>query len=248
MKVDQKATPEERVAARAKIAKYYGFDPQQDVKEIDQNSWSHLPVPPANTINLSVPLKEIQNYRVFIVVVRLLEHALNRSYSLELFYNHDGKPQIIGKVTVFARPDHSPCKACAKRRARGSVIRGIIPIPSSIIDEILRESGTSRDQATLDTTAADVTQNLSGELLDTSGKVFATAQGGDGAPTIPDHETASSRVVPVEVTLYTSAVAERTDGTDKPVHLYDWTPHNDVFPVSFIYWPWCGRCSVLIWM
>ena len=232
VKVDQNATDAERIAARARISKYYGFDPQTAATKVDSEAWAHLPVTPAKDAGLPETFKEIQGFRVFIVLVRLPEHALNRSYSFELYYNQGNQSQLVGTVTVFARSDHSPCKACAKRRELGSVVRGVIPLPSSLVNEIIVNSGTDRTKATLETTTVDITQSLSGKLLDMSGKLLATADGGAKAP-VPDNKAASSKVVPVETTLYTSAVAERTADDGRPVHLYDWRPHNDLFPVSW---------------
>ncbi|KAI6154136.1 common central domain of tyrosinase-domain-containing protein [Pisolithus tinctorius] len=230
VKVDQKATDDERHAARARIAKFYGFDPQTSVKSRNKGDWSHVTVPKAKDRGLSEILKEIPNFRVFIVLVRLPEHAFNRSYSFELYHDRGSAPQPVGIVTVFARPDHSPCKACAQRRESGSIVRGIIPLPFSLVNDIIVNSGIDRTKATVDTTAADITKNLSGKLLDMTGKVLASAQGGTEAAAVPKEKKASSDVVPVEVTLYTSAVAEKVDDEGHPVYLFDWQPHNALFP------------------
>ena len=232
VKVDQKATDAERLAARTRISKYYGFDPQTAVTKVDSQAWAHLPVTPTKDAGLPETFKAIRGFRLFIVLVRLPEHAFNRSYSFELYYNHDNKSQLVGSVAVFARSDHSPCKACAKRREIGSLVRGVIPLPPSLVNEIIVNSGIDRTKATLETTTTDITKSLSGKLLDMSGKLLATAEGAAKVP-VPDNKAASSKVVPVETTLYTSAVAERTADDGRPVHLYDWQPHNDLFPVSW---------------
>ncbi|KAI6015625.1 common central domain of tyrosinase-domain-containing protein [Pisolithus marmoratus] len=230
VKVDQKASDDARRAARARIAKFYGFDPQTSVKNRNRADWSHVTVPRAKDRGLSEILKEIPNFRVFIVLVRLPEHAFNRSYSFNLYHNRGPAPQLVGTVTVFARPDHSPCKACAKRRESGSIIRGVIKLPFSLVNDIIVNSGIDRTKATVDTTAADITKNLSGELLDMTGKVLASTQGGTDAPVVPSEKRASTDVIPAEVTLYTSAVAEKVDDQGHPVYLFDWQPHNELFP------------------
>ena len=232
VKVDQKATDAERVAARTRISKYYGFDPQAAVTKVDSEAWAHLPVTPATEAGLPENYKAIRGFRVFIVLVRLPEHAFNRTYSLELYYNGGNQSRLVGTVTVFARTDHSPCKACAKRREKGSIVRGVIPLPPSLVNEIIVNSGIDRTKATLETTTTDITKTLYGKLLDMSGKLLATADGGATTP-VPDKKAASPKVTPVETTLYTSAVAERTADDGRPVHLYDWQPHNDLFPVSW---------------
>ncbi|KAH7890355.1 common central domain of tyrosinase-domain-containing protein [Phlebopus sp. FC_14] len=231
IKVDQPATDAERVAARARIAKYYSFDPQGAVQTIDLPSWGHIPVPSSGEYGLPANFQSIPNFRVFIVLARLPEHAFNRSYSLQLFYNGTGhESSVIGSVTVFARADHSPCKACAIRRDAGTVVRGVIPLPPALVNEIIVNSGIDRTTATLETTSADVTRSLSGKLFDTSGKLLASANGGDDAPNVPDTHVADPRVTPVEVVLLSSAVAEHVDDQNQPVYLFDWKPHNDLFP------------------
>ncbi|KAI6137197.1 hypothetical protein F5141DRAFT_1079364 [Pisolithus sp. B1] len=229
IKVDQPATPEERRAARARIYDYYGFNPGEAATKTNKASWSHVPVRSAKEAGLPELFKEISNFRIFIVVVRLPEHAFNRSYNFELHYNHGTESRFIGAVTVFARPDHSPCKACAKRRANGSIIRGAIPLPFSLVNDIIVRSRVDRTNATLETTTADITRCLSGVLVDTAGKVLATARGGKEAPRVPDEQSASETVVPAEVALYTSAAAEKTGDKMHPVHLFDWQAHNALF-------------------
>ena len=242
VKVDQKATDAERIAARTRISKYYGFDPQTAATKVDSEAWAHLPVTPAKDAGLPKTFKEIRGFRLFIVLVRLPEHAFNRSYSFELYYDHNDQSQLVGTVTVFARSDLSPCRACAKRREVGSVVRGVIPLPPSLVNQIIVNSDIDRTKATLETTAADITKSLSGKLLDMSRKLLATAEGGPNAVPVPGNKAASPKLVPVETTLYTSAVAERTaektaDG-GCPIHLYDWQPNNALFPVS---WTQCSH-------
>ncbi|KIJ67237.1 hypothetical protein HYDPIDRAFT_25708 [Hydnomerulius pinastri MD-312] len=184
VKVDQPAAQEERVAARARIAKFYSFDPQQAAKEVNPDAWKNIPVPGAGEITLPSNFKSIRGFRVFIVLVRLPEHAYNRSYSFQLFYNGTGhEAQLIGTVTVFARADHSPCKACAVRRESKTIIRGVIPLRPALVNEIIVNSGMDRTQNTMEKTTALVTQSLSGRLTDTSGKLLASATGGDDATT-----------------------------------------------------------------
>lgn len=221
--------PRARCRARRAIYRYYGCDPKETAAMIDKESWGLIPVQPAEEAGLPELFRGISNFRMFIVVVRLPEHAFNRSYNFELHYNQGTESRFIGAAAVFARPDHSPCKACAKRRASGSIIRGVIPLPFSLVNDIITSSGNGGTTPTLETTISDITKRLSGALVDTAGKVLATAQGGEDAPTVPSGKLASSDVVPAEVALYTSAVAEKTDDTEHPVHLFDWQAHSPLF-------------------
>ena len=156
----------------------------------------------------------------------------------------------IGTVTVFARSDHSPCKACAKRREAGSIIRGVIPLRPSLIDEIVKGakerlsepvSGALRlatsaatQGLSFDTTIQDITKTLSGKLVDMSHKDLASADGASTTP-VSERRAASPKVIPVETSLYTAAVAENTGGAGLPVHLFDWQQHLDLFPVSVMF-------------
>ena len=100
-----------------------------------------------------------------------------------------------------------------------------------MVNEIIINSGIIREQATLETTTESITKALYGKLVDMSGKLLATADGGAISP-VPERKVASSKVTPVETTL--SAVADKVEEDGHLVHLFDWKPHNDLFPVSQI--------------
>ena len=161
----------------------------------------------------------------------------------------------VGSVTVFARSDQSPCKACAKRREAGSIVRGVIPLRPSFLDDVISNSAqrqislrkpvssalgfaTSAVSAvatqalSFDTTLLDITSKLSARLVDMSGKDLASADGGSTTP-VSGQRAASSKVVPVETSLYTCGVAEAAGSLGLPVHLFDWQQHNELFPVSY---------------
>lgn len=227
VKVDQTATDAERAAGRARIAKYYGFDPQQAATQVDTEAWSHLPVPSPTDAGLPQTFQAIKNYRVFVVLVQLPENAFNTSYHFEL-HQTSGSQTLIGTVTVFTRPDYSPCTACALRREMNTVVRGVITLPPSLLNDII-VSGAGGGNATLETTTEAIAQSLTGKLLDPSRQVVSTAQGGTRAPTVPPNQTSPPNIVPSGVTLFSAAVAEKTDDKTYPVQLYDWQKHNSLF-------------------
>ncbi|KDQ53372.1 hypothetical protein JAAARDRAFT_433926 [Jaapia argillacea MUCL 33604] len=117
VKVDQPATAAQRANARAALQKYYGFNPPKTSLKLKATApalfqKTVVPVPAQLTV--------VGNYRSFVVVAKLPEHALNRPYSFKLYkkpVSGEGSEgdEIIGSVAVFARPDHSPCKGCALR-------------------------------------------------------------------------------------------------------------------------------------
>ena len=221
------ATLKERQEARARIAKYYGVDPQNAVSTIYGPSWAHITVPDGDKADLPPNCQPIKNFRIFKVLVRLAEHAVGTTYHLNLYY----KEELVGSVTVFAREDNSPCEACAVRRAAGSIVRGVITIPSRIINEIIVHSSVGPSKNTMDLTVGLIAQALSGRLVDVNGNVLASAQGGDAAAPVPAGQAAPRTIHPAEVALLSLAVAEDANDKNQPVHFFDWQRHVDLFVV-----------------
>ncbi|KAG2112667.1 common central domain of tyrosinase-domain-containing protein [Suillus discolor] len=232
IKVDQAAmSSQERAEARKRVQAYYDFDPQTKAKQVTSQAWKHLPVP--NKEDPAVPSDHtvIPHYRTFGVHVKLLEHAYNRSYSFQLHHkgNAHSSPQLVGTITVFARPDHSPCKACAIRREAGSIVRGLIPIPPELIDSIIRSNGGGDSGVSFDQTLAHIKGEFVGRLVDATGSELAGAEGGLEVTQVPQHRAASRRVTPVEISLVSAAVAEHVEDKNRPVYLCDWQHHNSIF-------------------
>lgn len=171
--------------------------------------------------------ESIKNFRIFKVLVRLSEHAIGTSYHFNLYY----KEELVGSVTVFAREDNSPCKACAVRRAADSIVRGVITIPSRIINEIIVHSSIDQSKNTMDLTVGLIAQAFSAKLVDLSGNVLASAQGDVAAAPVPAGQAAPRTIHPAEVALLSSAVAEDVKDKNQPVHFFDWKRHMDLFMV-----------------
>ncbi|KAG1857734.1 common central domain of tyrosinase-domain-containing protein [Suillus subalutaceus] len=232
IKVDKAATSsQERAAARKRVQAYYDFDPQTKAKQVASHAWKHLPVP--NKEDPAVPSDHtvIPNYRTFVVHVKLVEHAYNRSYSFQLHHkgNVHSSPQLVGTITVFARPDNSPCKACAMRREAGSVVRGMIPIPPELIDSIIKSNGGAESGVSFNQTLAHIKGEFVGKLVDATGSQLAGAEGGVETTQVPQHRATSRRVTPVEISLVSAAVAEHVEDKARPVHLCDWQLHDGIF-------------------
>jgi len=200
------------------------------------SNWRNLPVPQKEDPNVPADHNVIPDYRTFAVHVKLPEHAYNRSYSFQL--HHQGNdlsgPQLIGTISVFARPDHSPCKSCALRRQAGSVIRGMIPIPPELVDSIIKSNASGQSPPTFDETLAQMKGGFTGKLVDANGTELARADGGPDTPEVPQDRAASPRVTPVEISLVSAAIAEHIEHKDRPVHLFDWQRHDGIFDVSYI--------------
>ncbi|KAG2121574.1 common central domain of tyrosinase-domain-containing protein [Suillus cothurnatus] len=232
IKVDQAAmSSDERALARKKVAAYYGFDPQTTAQQATASAWTQLPVPDNDHPAVPADHTIIPEYRTFAVHVKLLEHAFNSSYSFQLHHrgNDHSAPQLIGTVTVFARPDHSPCKACTLRREAGTIIHGIIPIPPALIESIMKSNASSETVATFDQTLAHIKGEFFGKIVDTAGLELARAEGGLETPKIPSQQTTSRNVTPIEISLVSTAVAEHGQDKDRPVYICDWQHHDGVF-------------------
>ncbi|KAF8841411.1 Di-copper centre-containing protein [Paxillus ammoniavirescens] len=226
VKVDKPATNamQQRVA-RAKIAKYYGIDPRHSKRHTRAPSWTHIPVPGTDEVEIPQNFKFIAGYRHFVVLVRLPEHAFGHSYHFELYYN---VTQLVGSTTVFTREDSSPCAACASRRASASIVRGVIYVPPNIVDEIIEDKIRSPEKA-MENAANLITKSFQGRLVDLSGKVLASALGGEDVGMVPATDAAVDSAQPVEITLFSAAVAEHVND-EEPVQFLDWKPHNGLFP------------------
>ncbi|KAF9235457.1 common central domain of tyrosinase-domain-containing protein, partial [Melanogaster broomeanus] len=227
--VDKAATsPKEQRIARAKIAKYYGVDFKKSKQQNQASSWAYLPVP---NVNEAVGLPEnhtpTSDFRHFNVVVRLPEHAFGGPYTFNLYWG----AHLVGSVAVFARENESPCGACAFRREKASAVRGVIHLPSHIVDKILGDKIRGHDNA-MENAADFITASLSGTLVDGCGRVLASAQGGRGAKAVPKAEAAIQSVQPVEISLFSAAVSQHDNDDDEPTHFFDWKPHTGLFPVS----------------
>jgi tyrosinase len=232
VKVDKPAANlQAQQEARARIAKYYSIDPQAAASHASSGTTppplAHVPVPGVGEVDLPANFKSIRGFRLFIILVRLPEHAFGRSYNLQIYYK---EKQLVGNVTVFTREDNSPCKACAFRRDTGAIVRGVISLQPSLVNEIIVNSGIDRSKNTMEITTGLITKALSGKLLDLSGKVLASASGGEDAAPVSSRDAAAKRVQPVEISLLSSAVAEHSDDKNKPVYFFDWKPHNSLFP------------------
>ncbi|KDQ53371.1 hypothetical protein JAAARDRAFT_197528 [Jaapia argillacea MUCL 33604] len=231
IKVDQPATPEQRVKARAALQKYYGFEPRETSLKL------HATAPALFQTDVPVPAQRtaVKNYRSFVIVVKLPEHAFNRPYSFNLYktaLSNEGSEgdEIIGSVSVFARPDHSPCKGCALRRDAGSIIRGIIPIPPTLVDRIIEsKEGLNVQEVNEQELTEEIKKGFAGVIIDSKGVELAQARAGGGLAMIPEHDTVPHHIAPQKIVLLSAAAAHPEDDPEGPVSLFDWKHHGDIF-------------------
>ncbi|KAH7930607.1 Di-copper centre-containing protein [Leucogyrophana mollusca] len=227
VKVDHSAGPAERIRARKSIAKYYGYDPEQP--DLRKTPYSQFPEP---TLSRGEALPShhrfLPHYRDFTVLVQLQEHAFNRSYNLQLYYKGTTPPEYIGSVSVFARPDRSPCKGCAIRREASTVVRGIIPIPTDLVRRLLEGNKFDEEHA-----GRIIKEGLIAKLVDSSGTELAASGGEDllSGPGGPDQARRTPRhISPYEIALLSSAIAHHETDSAEPVVPIAWKHHGEVFP------------------
>lgn len=236
IKVDEDATKEQRLEARRTVQEYYDYNPQP----------KHAPGGLFKKVHVHLPENDevVKGHMHFVVVVELLEHAYNGPYSLKL--NKEGSHECLGVVSAFARPDHSPCAACAGHRANGSTIKGAIFLDEKIVDdqifsaddETTGSAGISDEvQATGITDIANRIKGLlTAELVNPDGEQLGVAR-----PAKDDHNVAevsatsgvhlSKDAAPVSVTLLSAAPVRRNDIDGSPIYWADWMHHGDVFSV-----------------
>lgn len=219
-----------RIRARLRVQNYYEYNPQPLVKGgIFGDISKELPS----------GFEVVKDHRQFVVVVKLLEHAYNGPYSFKLYTDGETGPEIVGQVSVFARPDHSPCAACAGHRADNSVIMGAIFIDE---ERVNRAIARVSDQ---DTEIAGVAAGLKG-LFHAELSSPAGVRLGITHPFVPeegvDHSLKShlpSGLAPISVTLMSAAAIRPMDiqrdesnlDDEGPISWIDWMDHGDVFAV-----------------
>ncbi|KZT27179.1 Di-copper centre-containing protein [Neolentinus lepideus HHB14362 ss-1] len=233
VKVDQPASTADRIKARSALQKYYGLNPRQTAQQLTA---TNPPLFKAQTQPVPAHHTVISNYRHFVVLARLPEHAFNRSYSFQLYQKGIGSQgkELIGTVSVFARPDHSPCKGCALRREAGSVVRGTIAVPALLIDAIIKnKEGLNHSHVTDDTLADGIKSDFVGVLVDWRGVELAEAQGGASVSSVPEGDSVPVHVAPVQVVLLSAAAAHPHDDEDGPVSLFDWKNHGEIFSAGW---------------
>jgi tyrosinase len=237
VKVDKPATAQQRIDARLALQKYYGLNPHTEkiILQFSNNPLFHLRTKAPAGHQL------LPAYRHFVVVVQLLEHAYNRSYSFKLYHNDqpdDGdttKAVLVGSVDVFARPDTSSCRGCSNRRKAGSIVRGVIRLRVHHVNAIIGLQPELDNKEVPESVLADhMKSNLTAVLANPQGDILACA-GSQAEQLGPAGETAAmeEHMAPVKVTLLSSTASFATDA------------ETGVGPVSLVYWHSAGWAKLL---
>lgn len=219
-----------RIRARRDIQNYYKYNPQSSVKGgIFGDILTELPS----------GFEFVKNHRQFVVIVKLLEHAYNGPYSFKIYTDGETSPEIVGQVSVFARPDHSPCAACAGHRADSSVIMGAIFIDEKLVNDVI--AGLSDHDTDIAGVAAGLKGLFHAELTSPAGvrlgitHPFVPEEGVDHS----SHSHLPSGLAPISVTLTSAAAIRPIDiqhdenglNDEGPFSWTDWMDHGDVFAV-----------------
>ncbi|KAF8523887.1 common central domain of tyrosinase-domain-containing protein, partial [Hysterangium stoloniferum] len=214
IKVDESATPQQRIDGLLALQKYYGLDLRVENKELNFHDNPLFTLKP-KTSESQLPLP---GYRHFIVVVQLVEHAFNGPYSFRLYHDErpddNIKPVLVGSVDVFARTDTSQCEGCSNRRNAGTIVRDVISLSARDVNSIIKLLPTLDDpKASQEQLVKHMKLALSAILENQSGDQMAGVGlhikelgfNGETVP-MPDH------LVPVKVTLLSSAGCYSTSG------------------------------------
>ncbi|GAW04614.1 Di-copper centre-containing protein [Lentinula edodes] len=115
--------------------------------------------------------EEVADYRHFIIVADILEHAYTGSYRLEILYNNIN----IGVVTSLARGLDTLCAGCQGRRETKNRIRGTIAVHQHVVNQIYSLVEQS-DQPNQEDVFKEVFKlAFSAQLVGPTGTVLATA-------------------------------------------------------------------------
>lgn len=169
----------------------------------------------------------IPGYRAFILAVELLEHAFNGSYDMAVTYREGTEDEnIVGSVSVFSRSATSACSDCRSRKNTGSVDRGIIPVPSELVDKLISQSGLNFEETDDITLVEKFKSSLTATLFGSGGTVLGKAtHGGLRAASTPMPVSITPRA-----TLLSAAASHPEDQErDGPYEFFDWKEHGQVF-------------------
>nr|UXP86201.1 polyphenol oxidase 4 [Volvariella volvacea] len=167
--------------------------------------------------------------RIFVVAVELVEHAFNRSYGLEVVYN-EGSPQehYVGLVTVFTRREVTACAACRVRRNEQARTRGIIPIPSAVIAQLVGSEGLGC-YADDDLLAEALACKLSARLICPGGTVLAKEMDPTEGYEVVFGELQSDTAPRLSIWSSTVVPESYVDGEVEPYGLSGWRKHRTLF-------------------
>ncbi|KIY46442.1 Di-copper centre-containing protein, partial [Fistulina hepatica ATCC 64428] len=216
IKVDQPATDEEREKYRHDLQKYYGLEGKNVIYY------------PTSTLNIR--LANVPDH--IVIGVQTPEFAFNGPYSVQVHYKAFNTEDIyVGSISVFARQHKTNCAACRRRRAGDSSIHGLIPVPSSIIEDVIEGAGLDVASLGADKAVGEIMEKLKKHLtaviVDSNGKELGSAKG--STRQVAAHEALDTNFTPI-ITLASSSIQEAPrDGTNHPVKWANWVSHGEIF-------------------
>ncbi|KAG8791694.1 hypothetical protein FRC12_008392 [Ceratobasidium sp. 428] len=136
-------TPEQRDQQRAKLQAYFEYNPKKaaDSSKVEMPTFDRKdPIYRTIPLGLEIPEKAVpvKNFRQFAVVVSLSpDYCKGRSYSVNVGMDVKGNIKTVGTVTVLGRGTIANCGNCQARRAAKTRVRGVVYVPSDVVDDIL---------------------------------------------------------------------------------------------------------------
>jgi hypothetical protein len=203
---------------RADLQRRHGLDPHAEAKKL-KNSKSPL-FQGAKKEHCPKGHCHVNNYRYFVIDVELFEYGFSGSHDLTV-YTHAG--ERIGTVSVFSRENDASCPSCQVRRAAGNVVRGVIPVPPTIVAEILEKGGWDADEN--EVAIQNFKNSLRAEITKPGGPVLAHINAANPPAALAPLPATS---IP-KITLRSAYAAHPDLWEDGPIKFYGWGRHDKVF-------------------
>ncbi|KIK51515.1 hypothetical protein GYMLUDRAFT_50527 [Collybiopsis luxurians FD-317 M1] len=168
--VSQPSTEIQRAKYLAILQDYYGLNVNVAKLTFGRDRHPILPVLKGHGV-APQRFKEVSDYRHFIIVADILEHAYSGSYRLEILYNDIS----VGIVTSLARGLDTLCAGCQGRRQIKNRIQGTIAIHQYVVNQIYSLVEDSDRPNTEEVFQEVLKRAFSARLVGPTGTVLATA-------------------------------------------------------------------------
>jgi tyrosinase len=179
----------------------------------------------------SLPEKHepVYNFRQFVVVVELVEHAFEGSHFLEVSYtSKDGQTYPVGATAVLGRTHGTQCAGCRERRRGHSKVHDAIHIPHDVVVKIITDHDLNHPRVGDDELCKSIRDSFHAQIVSPSGIVRAQAD--LGAPNRHGVKPVDETVLPQLrlASANVSAIRDRNEDIQHPWEFYDWKDHGSV--------------------
>lgn len=231
--VDKPATITERAQYLRTLQKYFGQRPtiQRDAQ---------IPIQQAlftkdNEEALPKGFEPVWNFRQFVIVVEVVEHAFESSHFLEIVYtSKDGQEYPVGATAVLSRSHGTQCSACRARRHGNSKVHDTIHIPHDIVVKIITDYDLNHTHTKDEVLCDSIRNSFKAHIVSPDGKTRAKATpgevAGDGTKAIDEAIRPKLRLASANV----CAIRDKNEEILHPWELYDWKDHGSVLGDAWV--------------